>query len=293
MSKYSDELAEGEKYAPLVLQVASDLNRQFVMAMDGDAAKYAARVHPGLVFCFSSITQSPSFVLRPDMAAVGAKFETIFERPIHVGDVLTYDWTVVKVYERRARLYQIAKVDITNQDGDRVMVRHINNTFIGGEYLQRRVAWEKTTGHRRALSISEFPTIGFEIVGSPKTLSIEKMRHYSGGLPGPEWPDRNIHTDRAVSIRSGVGKPIASGLMFDGYLADLMGAYFSEEEWETRGAMKAIAIDMAAEDAVLVPKAIPKPDPAGSEAGGPRYSIWCEDQFAHKVMVGSAELREV
>ena len=124
-----------------------------------------------------------------------------------------------------------------------------------------------------------------------RELTLEKQRYYSGGLPGPNWPDRNIHTDREFSIRSGVGKPIASGLMFESYLAELMINFFGED-WFRYGKTDVIAIDMAGDGDTIIPKAVLKAKEIVEKGINIDIDLWCENQFGNKMMVGNARYEE-
>lgn len=285
MARTSDTLAVGDTYEALVLRVTPELNQQFLTALDSPHPRYEQIVHPGLLMNFSSITQSPSFRLDDDVAAVGAKFEARYMNPGRVGKTFTFAWTVSEIYERRSRTYQVCDVLITDDDGLEIVRRKINNTFIGGEYLKKRIKWEKEKGYRRALSISEFPEVGYEIVARRRELTMEKMRYFSGGLPGLGWPARNIHTDRDISVRSGIGKPVASGLMLEAYLAELLINFFGQK-WLDSGETRVVAVDLVGENDTVVPKAIIR-ESRGSEAGM-ECELWCENQYGNKTMVGSA-----
>lgn len=288
INRTSDRLNKGDRYAPLTLQVSRELNEQFLKALDIQHERYLMIVHPGVLFNFCSITQSPSFNLMDDIAAVGAKFNCTMLRPLKVGETIEISWVVTDVYEKRSRIYQVCEVKVVDKSGDIIFARSINNTFIGGEYLEKRVAWEKERGFRRALNTSEFPREGYEIVGIRKDLSLEKQRIYSGGLPGPNWPNRNIHTDREVSIRSGIGKPIASGLMFESYLAELMISFFGEA-WFTSGELRTAAIDMAGDGDTVFPKATVRARDFDGSREELFLGVWCENQYGNKIMVGTAK----
>jgi len=288
MSKTADKLEVGEMYEPLKLRTSEELNRQFMIALDDKDSRYETFVHPGILLNFTSITQSPSFCLEKSVAAVGAKFEAQYLRPTEIGKTLTFYWEVTGVYERRSRLYQKCDILVKDEDGREVLHRKITNTFIGGEYLERRVAWEKDKAYRRAVNISEFPKEGYEIGGVRKALTMEKMRLFSGGLPGINWPSRNIHTDREISIRSGVGRPIGSGLMFEAYITELMINFFGEG-WFYNGEAKVIAIDMAGEGDVVVAKSVIKSRKDDARENKTVLDIWCENQFGNKIMIGTAK----
>lgn len=285
MKKKADLLQVGDKYEPLKLKITKGLNSQFLKALDSFHPRYKKNVHPGVLFCFASITQSPSFYLEGDVAAVGAKFEYEFINPPKIDDTLVFEWKVSEVYERRSRLYQICEVNIVTTDGTEIMKRKINNTFIGGEYLLKRVKWEKENGYRRAISISEFPEQGYEIVSQKKKLTLEKLQYYSGGIPGLGWPARNIHTDREISIRSGIGKPIASGMMYEAYLTDLLIDFCGEENWFHEGGASVIAIDMAGDGDTITPKCVIREKTKNGEPK--KLKLWCENQFGNIIVVGN------
>lgn len=286
MEKFSDQLKIGEKYEPLELTLSKELNDQFVRALDCTDSPYEELVHPGVILNFCSITQSPSFTLDEGIAAVGAKFASVFHQPIRVESRLTIDWHVTDVYERRSRTYQVCRVSVKNDD-ILIMERTIKNTFIGGVYLERRVQWEKDSAYRRSIPMSSFPEQGYEIIGRNRQLSIDRMRLYSGGMSGFDWPARNIHTDRSISIRSGVGRPVASGLMFEGYLVELITCFFGEgfffggKTWVT-------AIEMAGDGDTVIPKMVLKKVCECKASDSVEADLWCENQYGKKIMVGGA-----
>ena len=287
MPKKSDKLNSGDEYQPLTLNITSDLNQQFTKALDCTNSRYENYVHPSIFFSFCSITQSPSFVLDKNVNAVAAKFENEFIKTAKLERKYTIYWKVADVYEKRSRLYQICDVTVLDQDGDEVVKRKINNTFVGGEYLEKRVRWEKETGYRRALQINEFPAQGYEIVSGIKKISMQKLRWFSGGVPGSGWPARNIHTDREISIRSGIGRAVASGFMIEGYLNELI-VDFIGEEWLNFGRTKMIAIDMVGDGDEITAKAVLKNNGVRTKLGEINFEIWGENQYGNRIVIGSA-----
>ncbi|MCF8070589.1 MAG: hypothetical protein K9L30_18570 [Desulfobacterales bacterium] len=287
---YSDELNIGDKYETLKVKISRPLNLQFLNSLgSSNDERFDAHVHPGVLFNFCSITQSPSFKLEDGLAAVGAKFETVFYNPLRIEETYIIDWEVIDVYEKRSRTFQVCKVIVRDASDAVVMKRKITNTFIGGKYLEKRVKWEKKEGYRSAVPISDFPKEGYSIVGEEKRLTIGKLRNYSGGLPGPTWPIRNIHTDREISIRSGVGKPIASGMMFESYLFELLYRFCGDVIYDN-GEMATIAIHMAGDGDVVTPKMviIDRYQDDSDSKYYTKYKIWCENQYSNKVMIGEA-----
>jgi acyl dehydratase len=287
----SDKLQVGDKYDSLVIKITNEMNKQFLKALDDFHPRYDDIIHPGLLTSLCSITKSPSFNLSENVAAVGAKFKCNYLSPAIVGKTFTLSWEVKEVIEKRSRIYQISDVLVTDEDGKDIMCRTINNTFIGGEHLMRRVEWEKKTDFKREyVTQSFFPKQGYEIVGKPKQLTIEKLRYYSGGPIGPTWPVRNIHTDREISIRSGIGKPIASGMMFEAFMTELMTDFFGDN-WFKKGEMSVICIEMAGDGDTILPKAIITNKIFEESKSEISMKLWCENQNRHVIMIGSASYK--
>jgi len=284
----SDKLQVGDKYDSLVVNITDEMNKQFLKALDDFHPRYNDIIHPGLLMSLCSITKSPSFNLSENVAAVGAKFDCTYLCPAKVGKKYTLAWEVTKVIEKRSRMYQISDVLVTDEAGKEVMRRSINNTFIGGEHLQRRVEWEKKMGFKREpVTQTDALKEGYEIVGKPKKLNMEKLQYYSGGPIGsPTWPAQNIHTSREISIRSGIGKPIASGMMFEAFITELMIDFFGDD-WFEKGKMAVICIEMAGDGDTIIPKAIitNKFQESKSEIS---LKIWCENQNRNVIIIGSA-----
>ena len=285
MVKKSDQLMPGEQYEPLELRIEKDLNKQFLRALDCNDSFYEKFVHPGVILNFCSITQSPSFTLEDGIAAVAAKLKSTYHQPVPIGSHLTITWSILDVYERRSRIYQVAEVKVKDAD-TLIMERKIINTFVGGLYLQRRVEWEKETAYRRSITLSSFPQQGYEIVGKKKQMFIEHMRLYSGGVSGPTWPSRNIHTDREISIRSGIGRPVASGFMFEAYLVELLVNFFGESFFHC-GKTDLTVIDMAGDGDTVIPKmALKEHYGQGNNYTEISADLWCENQYGNKIILG-------
>lgn len=286
MVNKSDQLKVGEKYKTLELKITKDLNDQFLKSLDCLEDRFQEFIHPGLLFNFCSITKSPSFSLEAGIAAVAAKFESVFHQAVKVNSRLKIQWEVVDVYERRSRTYQVCDVTIWDSD-NLVMERKLTNTFIGGAYLEKRVQWEKDNAYRRSVPMTSFPQQRYEIVGKERRLSMQKMRLFSGGDPGLDWPARNIHTDREVSIRSGIGRPVASGFMFEGYLSELLISFFGKFFFQG-GSFRAVAIDMAGDGDSVIPKMVLEDGLNPSSNEKIMAGIWCENQYGNKIMIGEA-----
>ena len=129
------DLKVGDEQAPLTFQVSSELNQQYVYALEDFAPRYLREgawgrpmVHPALLLNMTNRTRSPSFCLPAGYSSIHAKDETWFMTPARVDDTLTVRWTVVESYERRNRPYQALEVLVVNQDGARIMRRVVHST---------------------------------------------------------------------------------------------------------------------------------------------------------------------
>lgn len=289
MATRSDQLEVGHRLDPLELTVTPERNRQFVEALDDYNPAFRTIVHPGLFFCMASFTRSPSFQLPDRIQAVGAKMESEFIRPGKVGENYRIEWEVTDTYNKRSRIYQVTNVTILGPDDEPIMRRKHVNTFIGGDHLERRVRWEIEANHRHESQKAVFPEEGFEVVGRPRLLSIEKMLLYSGGFrDNAQWPTSNFHTNREISIRSGVGRPVASGLMFESFLTGLMVDFCGLGFLET-GRTRVVFTKIAGDGDTVIPKAVIASAGKKPEGTGMELRTWCEDQYGDLVTVGSCQ----
>ncbi len=286
---YADDLKTGDRYSPLHFRVNPELNERYCAALDDQHPRYSNIVHPGLFFCFSSITQSPSFMLPDHVAAVGARFDTEYVSPGKVGDDFRVEWEVVETYYKRSRLYQICEVVLRNSKNSIIFKRKINNTFVGGTHLQRRVQWEKETNYRKRFQKSEFPEQGYEISGKKIDITIQKMMLFSGKSLNSDQMLRNIHTDREVAIRSGLGRPVASGLMYEAYLVQLMVDFFGEK-WFENGKMDIVIIDAAGDGDILTAKSVVTGGDFFNSRDEIMMYLWCENQYGSSIVVGGSSM---
>ena len=129
---------------------------------------------------------------------------------------------------------------------------------------------------------------GYEVFGSLKAVTEEKVYAFSGGFPkGPGWPNKNIHTDLECARNSGLTTRIASATMSEGYIVELMIDLFGES-WLTEGRMSLKFIAIIAVGDTVLPKAIIRSKQA--ENSGVRFvmEVWCENQHGNKVVIGTA-----
>lgn len=129
---------------------------------------------------------------------------------------------------------------------------------------------------------------GYEISGSPKTVTEERVYLFSGGLRQElGWPRKNIHTDLEFAKSRGLPTRVASGAMFEGYLTELMIDLFGIN-WLRDGKMNLTFIAIVNTGDTLVPKAVVQSRRV--ESSGVRFimEVWCENQLGKKVVVGTS-----
>ena len=119
--------------------------------------------------------------------------------------------------------------------------------------------------------------VGDEIEGSLKSVTLERMRAFSG------WPNKNIHTDEETARSCGLPVPIASATMYMGYLTEMMLDSFGDG-WIEGGRMELAFIAIVAPDDELRARG----KVIAEEEGGLKLEVWCENQRGESVAVGSA-----
>lgn len=125
--------------------------------------------------------------------------------------------------------------------------------------------------------------------GTPRTVTLARMRAFSGGpLDEDPWPRPSTHTDGNSAGAAGIAAPIAAGTQTEAYLVSLMveklgaewldGGYFDIKF--VKPVLMGDTITAHARRCVSTP-------PSSNE----RWDIWCDDQEGTQVALGTAELR--
>ena len=134
--KFAHELRAGDQYEPLEFVVTSDLNQQFLYAVEDFAPIYLEGrggkpplVHPVLLLHMSPRTRSPSYCQAPGMGSAFARDRSWYFNPGHVGSTFRVTWTVTNTYEQRGKIYQDYVALIQNQDGVDILKRELASTF--------------------------------------------------------------------------------------------------------------------------------------------------------------------
>lgn len=134
--KYAHELQAGEHYAPLDYVVSSDLNQQFLFAVEDFDPVYIDGlddgrpfVHPVLLLHMMPRTRSPSYREAPGMGSAFARDKTWFLSPAYVGEPLRVVWTITNTYEKRGKIYQDYVAITKNASGQELVRRELSSTF--------------------------------------------------------------------------------------------------------------------------------------------------------------------
>ena len=132
--------------------------------------------------------------------------------------------------------------------------------------------------------------VGFEASGHVKTITPKKLNYFSGGFPMSiaDWPRTNIHTSSEFAQKCGLPAQIASGAMFEGYIAELMIDLFGDE-WLKNGEMSVKFIKKVFSGEKVVTKSLVRSRASEGNIIKIIMDIWCENQHGEKVVVGTAQ----
>lgn len=132
---YAHEMRKGDSYEGMKFSVSSELNQQFLYALEEFDHEYVvssgpgAKVHPVILLHMSARTRSPSFHLPENMGSVFARDRVKFLAPARVGETLAVSWQIVDVYEKRGRVYQALETHITGNGGQKLLTREAHSVF--------------------------------------------------------------------------------------------------------------------------------------------------------------------
>ncbi len=130
--------------------------------------------------------------------------------------------------------------------------------------------------------------IGHVFEGRARQLTWARALALSGGpFETPGWPDKNLHTDLEAARKTGLSEVVVSGTQWEGYLVGLL-VDICGIAW-----MRSGHLDIKIPRSVKIGETIrPKArlDARSKLENGERmdFSIWCENQDAQQVMVGTA-----
>lgn len=130
--------------------------------------------------------------------------------------------------------------------------------------------------------------LGHVFKGRARQLTWARALALSGGpFDTPGWPDKNLHTDLEAARKTGLSEVVVSGTQWEGYLVGLL-VEICGIAW-MRGGHLDIKIPRSVKiGETLQPKARLEAREKLDDGARIALSIWCENQDAQQVMVGTA-----
>ena len=124
-----------------------------------------------------------------------------------------------------------------------------------------------------------------QVTGTAKTISLPRLLAFAGGpLKASGWPMGGQHTNSVVAKDAGLRAPLVEGTQVEslliGFLVEVFGpAWFAGSRLEVKYIKPVLAGSTVTPHLVILDEA---PD------GGLRCEVWCENENAEKVLVGTA-----
>ncbi|HET6191795.1 MAG TPA: MaoC family dehydratase [Trebonia sp.] len=122
------------------------------------------------------------------------------------------------------------------------------------------------------------------LVGTPKTITLPRLLAFAGGPLKPSgWPAGGQHTSASEAKDAGLRAPLVEGTQVEsllmGFLVQVFGAgWFSGSQLEVKYIKPVLA------DSTVTPHLVV----LGEDDGRTRCEVWCENENAEKVLVGTA-----
>ena len=133
---------------------------------------------------------------------------------------------------------------------------------------------------------------GYEISGTPKTVTSYRTWLFSGGWPRFEgWPAKNVHTDLEFAKSCDLPSRAASGAMSVGYLTELMIDLFGED-WLAKGVLSLKFISIVDMGDKIISKARVTSKHGDDSGVRVDMDLWCENQLGDKVAVGTGWIKQ-
>jgi len=123
--------------------------------------------------------------------------------------------------------------------------------------------------------------VGYQLPSLTKTITLEKMRAYSG------WPRRSIHTDDEVARQGGLPRAVLQGIQNMTYLSEMLLKFFGQN-WIKTGKISITFIGLVFPGDTMTTKAVVKEKVAEGKATRLVLDIWVENQKGERVVVGTA-----
>ncbi len=125
-------------------------------------------------------------------------------------------------------------------------------------------------------------------VGKARKLTWARALALSGGpFDAPGWPEKNLHTDLKAANDAGLSAVVVSGTQWEGYLVGFLVEIFGAA-WFDGGTLDIKIPRSVKIDETVRPQARVEARVADGDRVRVELSVWCENQDAQQVLVGTA-----
>lgn len=268
------------------VHVGQDLGGREVLVTREEIAHYAAgtglprvsesEVAPALLY-HSEVYRDLSWYLPNIIGNLHARQEWELFSPLRVGAKVRSRVTVVERYRKRDRVYVVAEVLWTTDDGRWLQRSRTHQSFLADDPSGIVVdkAREKRSDRR-----FELPTEGVELTPGRRTVTIEMCQAFSG-------PHRNYHNDREMAQALGFPDIVVQGMMAICGLSDTLEANFGTG-WQHGGKLDLRLVNVVWVNDVLTTKGrVREVLPEGSRERVV-VDVWCEKADGTIALIGSA-----
>lgn len=268
------------------VHVGQDLGGREVLVTREEIALYAAgtglpgvadgEVAPALLY-HSEVYRDLSWYLPNIIGNLHARQEWELFSPLRVGAKVRSRVTVVERYRKRDRVYVVAEVLWTTDDGRWLQRSRTHQSFLADDPSGIVVdkAREKRSDRR-----FELPTDGAELTPGQRTVTIEMCQAFSG-------PHRNYHNDREMAQALGFPDIVVQGMMAICGLSDTLEANFGTG-WQHGGKLDLRLVNVVWVNDVLTTKGRVREVLAEGSRERVVVDVWCEKADGTIALIGSA-----
>jgi len=268
------------------VHVGQDLGGREVLVTREEIAHYAAgtglprvgdgEVAPALLY-HSEVYRDLSWYLPNIIGNLHARQEWEMFSPLRVGAKVRSRVTVVERYRKRDRVYVVAEVLWTTDEGRWLQRSRTHQSFLADDPSGIVVdkAREKRSDRR-----FELPTEGVELTPGQRTVTIEMCQAFSG-------PHRNYHNDREMAQALGFPDIVVQGMMAICGLSDTLEANFGTG-WQHGGKLDLRLVNVVWVNDVLTTKGRVREVLAEGSCERVVVDVWCEKADGTIALIGSA-----
>jgi len=260
----------------------ADIEHHRAGTLDGNEwyrgeSPFGAAVAPALLY-HSEVYQDLSWYLPNIFGNLHARQEWELFSPLRVGANVRSRVTVVERYRKRDRLYVVAEVLWTSEDGRWLQRSRTHQSFLADDPAGAMVvdkAREKRSDRR-----FELPTEGEEIAPGVRTVTMDMCKAFSG-------PHRNYHNDREMAQALGFPDVVVQGMMAICGMSDTLGASFGAG-WQHGGKLDLRLVNVVWLNDVLTTKGRVREVVAEGSRKRALLDVWCEKADGTIALIGSA-----